>query len=65
MKSQCMGCEQTFSGMTLFDAHRRGEYPNRRCITPEEMREIGWREVRGTWRGPAPTRPPDFIRVRR
>lgn len=46
------GCCQTFSGPTTGDAHRVGKYPDRRCLTPDEMTARGWhKDRRGIWRG--------------
>ncbi len=43
----CATCKQTFSGITLFDQHRRAG----RCRDPRDMK--GLRLVKGVWRMPA------------
>lgn len=41
-RNQCSGCKQYFNSNGAFDKHRTGRHGiNRRCRTPEEMREIG------------------------
>jgi len=41
-RNQCQGCKQYFNSTTAFDLHRTGKHGvNRRCRTPEEMRDIG------------------------
>ena len=54
---RCAACGETFGGADGFDRHRVGDHPNRRCRTPDEMRERGMRiGSRGfwitKWRGP-------------
>lgn len=46
--SHCTVCHQTFGGDTMGDQHKRLGKP---CLTEDEMREKGWREVKGVWRG--------------
>jgi hypothetical protein len=56
--SFCTTCGHDFSGDRMFDRHRVGKHDytyteglrmsppredGRRCLTPEEMRELGWR----------------------
>jgi hypothetical protein len=47
----CANCPEMFSSVSVFDAHRTGDYRRRtrRCLTPEEMLEKGLRLVNGTW----------------
>lgn len=41
-RNQCTGCGEYFNSVGAFEAHRTGKYGvNRRCRTPDEMREIG------------------------
>ena len=41
-RNQCQGCKQYFNSNTAFDMHRTGKHGvDRRCQTPEEMKEIG------------------------
>ena len=42
-KTQCGGCLQYFTGMTIFDNHRIGAFgKDRRCMTEDEMIAAGW-----------------------
>lgn len=47
----CMVCHETFNSAAAGDKHRIGEFGiNRRCRTPEEMRELGMSlNARGAW----------------
>jgi len=59
----CRGCGQDFSSVRTFDRHRVGKHEylasderpdGRRCLTIEEMEEIGWeQDVRARWFDPA------------
>jgi hypothetical protein len=60
----CTVCHQTFPGSSLGDAHRVGrpDTPQRRCLTPDEMRDKGWALTqRGNstpvWHMPSPQTP--------
>jgi hypothetical protein len=69
----CAGCGQDFAGLTLFDAHRVGKHAytsteglrmeppredGRRCLSPDEMLERGWKQDQhDRWRGPAAESP--------
>lgn len=46
----CGGCHETFSGLTLFDLHRRSS----RCLDPAALAAAGdeLRLIAGIWRGP-------------
>lgn len=51
------GCCQSFRSLGGFEKHRTGKYePNeRRCLTPDELLELGWSvDDNYTWRMPAP-----------
>lgn len=37
----CRACGRHFSGVTAFDAHRTGQYPDRRCIDPLQDDRFG------------------------
>lgn len=57
----CPACSEIFSGESIFDMHRRGEYNRngrpgsqhptnpRRCLTPAEMLSRGMVQVHGVW----------------
>lgn len=49
----CSGCCRTFSGLHLFDAHRRGYGERGSCLEPEEMPGVELRD--GIWRHPQMT----------
>jgi hypothetical protein len=58
----CRSCEQDFSSVRLFDAHRIGKHDylatertgGRRCLSREEMLGRGWAgDARGRWQDPA------------
>ena len=59
----CRSCDQDFSSVRLFDAHRVGKHEylasdlrpdGRRCFSVAEMLERGWeRYTRGRWQDPA------------
>jgi len=51
-RSLCRGCNKVFSTTSTFDRHRVGEYPDRRCLTAEELTAKGWSEREGIWRTP-------------
>jgi hypothetical protein len=38
----CRTCGEYFNSVSMFDRHRVGEYPTRRCLTPEQMLERGY-----------------------
>lgn len=47
---KCTVCGEYFTGESAFDAHRVGEYPDRRCLPPLTMRQVGLFTVaRGNW----------------
>lgn len=54
MTPYCASCGEPFQSQTLFDDHRVGKYvpDERRCLTPDEMLDKGWRFDGRTWRGP-------------
>ena len=37
----CRTCEQSFNSTAAFDMHRTGPVYDRKCLTPEQMRERG------------------------
>lgn len=41
--NQCAGCSEFFNSSRAFEKHRAGEHEGgqRRCLTPDEMRERG------------------------
>jgi len=55
MKSLCRACGETFTTVHNFEKHRRGQYSpsepgyGRRCLTPAEMLEQGWRATARGW----------------
>jgi hypothetical protein len=51
----CPECCETFSGADSGDRHRTGTFDplDRRCLSADEMREIGLRLIGGVWRGKA------------
>ena len=41
-RNQCCGCGEYFNSTFAFDKHRTGEHgKDRRCLSPEQMKEIG------------------------
>jgi hypothetical protein len=46
---RCTSCGEYFNSTKAFDKHRRGSYPERRCLTPEEMLAIGMSKNAGDW----------------
>jgi hypothetical protein len=38
-RNQCPTCDEYFNSTYAFDYHRVGDYPDRRCLTKEEMLE--------------------------
>ena len=57
-RNQCAACEQYFASLKAFDRHRAGRFgtgpfgtsPERRCISPDEMRRRGWsKDEKGFW----------------
>ncbi len=49
-KNQCPSCGEFFNSNASFDKHRYGEYSDRRCYTPEEMRsELKMTYHEGWW----------------
>jgi hypothetical protein len=53
----CSGCHETFSMESPFKKHRVGSGGDRRCLSVEEMLELGmtYDEDRKVWRGKKPT----------
>jgi hypothetical protein len=51
VKCGCAECAEMFSSVSVFDAHRVGQFRkhNRRCLTHEEMVEKGFILVNGYW----------------
>lgn len=50
----CPACHETFTSTQAGDAHRTGPMENRRCLTPDEMRNRPKRPLeqdqKGSWR---------------
>lgn len=40
-RNQCQVCKQYFNSSNAFTKHRTGDFNNRRCRTPDEMRAMG------------------------
>lgn len=40
-RCQCQGCYEYFNSVYAFDLHRTGPYTDRKCLTPEEMGDLG------------------------
>lgn len=64
-RCHCSGCHQTFSGLELFDKHRRERHGDGYCIPPEDVvNREGIRQMfitNGIWHGienPTPRVPP-------
>jgi hypothetical protein len=54
-RCMCGQCHQFFSGTSLFDAHRVGDYAaGRTCMTVKEMEAKGYVNRAGVWGWPAP-----------
>ena len=52
---QCSACLKYFKTDSAFDKHRTGSYPDRRCLTDDELAAAGWSiSIEGYWRKPAP-----------
>lgn len=49
--SHCTECHQTFRSHITGDAHRRGPWEQRYCLTPDQMRDRGWRLGANGWVG--------------
>jgi hypothetical protein len=41
-QSQCAACGLCFRSVHGFDAHRVGRYPERRCLTAQELHALGY-----------------------
>ncbi|MGQ0834974.1 MAG: FDXHR family putative zinc-binding protein [Gammaproteobacteria bacterium] len=41
-RCRCSACGQHFNSVTVFDRHRTGSWPDRRCLSPAEMSAKGW-----------------------
>ena len=41
-RCQCPACGEYFNSTWIFDRHRIGAYPQRRCMTVDEMRSKGY-----------------------
>lgn len=41
-RCRCSACGEYFNSTGMFDAHRRGAYPDRRCLTVAEMYSKGY-----------------------
>ena len=53
-RCQCSACGEYFNRSSLFDRHRVGSFQPRarRCLSPDEMSEKGWRKnSAGFWVG--------------
>jgi len=48
-RCRCSGCGEYFNSTYMFDKHRRGDYPARRCLTPTEMTAKGYVISGGFW----------------
>lgn len=47
----CGDCKEDFHSKTLFSRHRAGRGPNKRCLTPDEMKTKDWdKDEKGRWR---------------
>lgn len=59
MATSCSACGKDFNSLGGFEQHRVGKYTNehphygRRCLTTEELVEMGMVERGGTWRMPS------------
>jgi hypothetical protein len=52
------GCGEHFNSTYAFDKHRTGDYSNRRCLSPDEMRAKGMvQNAAGWWLSSASKRP--------
>jgi hypothetical protein len=49
-RCRCPVCGEYLNSTGMFDRHRIGKYPDRRCLTPKEMLERGFtRNTAGFW----------------
>ena len=49
-RCQCTACGEYFNSTGMFDRHRVDKYPNRRCLTTDEMSLKGYTTNRaGFW----------------
>jgi hypothetical protein len=49
-RCRCSGCGEYFNSTYMFDKHRFGKYPDRRCMTAEEMSAKGYsKNEAGFW----------------
>lgn len=46
---RCTACGGYFNSTRAFDKHRRGAYPERRCLSPDEMLAAGMAKNSGDW----------------
>lgn len=46
---RCAGCGEYFNSTRAFDMHRRGEWPDRRCLSPNEMQTKGMAKSSKDW----------------
>ena len=46
---QCPRCGLYFNSVHGFDHHRVGDYTDRRCLGPDELRAMGWSLNAGGW----------------
>lgn len=55
---ECAACHATFTGVTAFDAHRRGRHGiDRHCAPPAQLLALGLRKNQmGRWHFPAGAR---------
>ena len=49
--AHCPTCHRTFKSVSGFDKHRKGKYPNRICVNPEDISMA--KDRNGYWRVPA------------
>lgn len=50
----CTACHSSFTGDTVFDAHRVNDHGQRRCRTGDELRDRGFvLNERGWWGSPS------------
>jgi len=49
-RCRCPACGEYLNSTGMFDRHRTGKYPERRCLTPAGMLERGFRKnAAGFW----------------